>query len=281
MSSNLPKPLSPFSLKLVPSDLCPNIRINHGLVSFFFLFRVSRTADAASRPTGAHARPAAVAAARSAGRSLFFSLPLSLSFFFPLPFSLSFFFSFSFPLPLFHSSLSPAAHPRTPLGSPPARARASPWPCTPPPAAPPYSTHARAHPTTPRTARTCPARAPRRASLGRAHARAHALAARGAPRHTTAACHALHAFHAVPKPAAPPAVSTITAFLCPPSPSAMHTRAQLAQRCRLAARAAQRDAKLSSRSFHVLVLPSALTLPEPSRRRRESRAALLRDTEHH
>jgi hypothetical protein len=91
----------------------------------------------------------------------------------------------------------------------------------------------------------------------------------------------LHVFHVVPKPAAPPAVSTITTFLCPPSPPATHTRALLAQRRRLTARAAQRDAKLSSRSLHVLVLPSALTLPELSRRRRESHAALLRDAEHH
>jgi len=114
-----------------------------------------------------------------------------------------------------------------------------------------------------------------------ARARTNALAARGSPRHATAACHALHAFHAVPKPAVPPAVSTITAFLCPPSPPATHTRALLAQRHRLAARAVQCEAKLSSRSLHVLILPCALTLPEPSRHRCESRAAPLRDAEHH
>ena len=96
MSSNLPKPLSPFSPKPVPSDLCPNIRINHSLVSFFFLFRASCTADHRITPDRR-----ACASGRGRRReirrsiSLFLSPSLSLSFSLPIFFFPFFSFSFS------------------------------------------------------------------------------------------------------------------------------------------------------------------------------------------
>ena len=100
--------------------------------------------------------------------------------------------------------------------------------------------------------------------------RAHRDAATPAPRHGRLPKRHTRSTRSRSSPRRP-LVSTTTAFLCLPSPPATHTRALLAQRRRLAARAAQRQAQRPG-PLHVLVLLGAPL--EPSYhpyRHRESR----------